>query len=317
MAPKTGRCSWLLCCGKGSVHPEPADEDDTEPETDPKPVVVAPPPPTPPQKHPELLNSEGHATDTCRYYCPLCFDYFEAAYETVCCGHTICDECALGYMRSASIRGPVVLDQPPAKENWVCGDTITIFDGISAQLPNACPFCRETMTATDLPKALLEELGTAEGFQLKLVLAGAEGGMLRSYEDSPGGSQHQDRSGRFPSLPGAVSVGPSPLRVGDSFEKMKAKMVPFEQRPPPVPSGVVRANSLNTTPRTSALPEGLEAPADQRPMPANPVLNTPVGAARPTNPFVQTPGGQPVERMDAAVGERPLIEGEISVAAAN
>lgn len=314
MAPKTGRCLWLLCCGKGSVHPEPADEDEIEPKPEPEPV---PDPPRAPQKHPGLLNSEIDPTDSCRYYCPLCMMYFEAVYETFCCGHTICDECALGYMRSASVRGPVSLDQPPAEENWVVGDTIRMIEGISAQLPNACPFCRETRKACDLPQHMLDELGTVEGFQLKLVLPGGEAGMLRSYEDSPVCPGPQDRSGRLHILPGAVSVGPSPLRVGDSFEKMKAKMVPFEQRPPPVSSGVVRTSSLNTTPRASVVPEGVATPAGQRPIVTNAVPSTPVGS-QPSNTFVQTPGGQPVERTTTlAAPSQPLIEGEISVAAAN
>lgn len=286
MAPKSGKCgfSWLCCGSKGSVHPEPGEEDQIEPKPDQEKrageeAFLASPPPAP--KHPGLLNSEMDSSDTCRYYCPLCMMYFEAVYETVCCGHTICDDCALGYMRSASISGPPNLDTPPdTLEDWVVGDTIRLTDGISALLPNACAFCRESQPARDLPQHMIDRLGTAQGFQLKLVLPGGAEGALRSYEDSPAAQRQQ--------LPGAAmdTVGPSPLRVGDSFEKMRSKMIPFE-RPPPVPSGVSRGVSSNVTPRES--PAGVPHGAQQTP------TVVPVGAVTPVGPqraggVVQTPG---------------------------
>eukprot|EP00656_Telonema_subtile_P016318 TRINITY_DN1860_c0_g1_i2.p1 TRINITY_DN1860_c0_g1~~TRINITY_DN1860_c0_g1_i2.p1 ORF type:complete len:312 (-),score=49.90 TRINITY_DN1860_c0_g1_i2:171-1106(-) len=290
MAAKSSKCgfSWLCCGSKSSVHPEPGDETEPKPEELIKKLeLIAPSPPRP--KNPALLNSDVDGTDTCKYYCPLCMMYFEAVYETACCGHTICDECALGYMRSASIRGPVNLDRPPEPEDWVVDDTICVVDGISALLPNACAFCRETRPASDLPQHMLDQTGTSEGFQLKLVLPGGTGEMLRNYEDSPTvAAAHEKQHSEA-----AVDVmGPSPLRVGDSFEKMKAKMVPFD-RPPPVPSGVSRRGSELTTPKGSpravhaVLPGAVNTPVGPREVQSNVV--TPVGP-RERLIVAQTPG---------------------------
>ena len=153
---KSGKCSafrWL-CCGSGSVHPEPRAEAEDEipdaPEVrdqafhdSPELPVAAPAKKarSPVPKHAGLENCEVELNDTCRYYCPLCMMYFEAVYETLCCGHTICDECALGYMRSSSCN----LNAPPnlesmeePSESWIVGDTILLIGGISPLLPNAC-----------------------------------------------------------------------------------------------------------------------------------------------------------------------------------
>jgi len=316
---KSGKCSpfrWL-CCGSGSVHPEPSDaaEDDA-----PEPreealhapdensidqqgkVPVKQPLVEQIQKHPGLDNSSDEPNDICRYYCPLCMMYFEAVYETLCCGHTICDDCALGYMRSASCSlnsAPDVSTMPV--ENWIVGETIVLVEGtgeekcmISPLLPNACTFCREQHPAQRLPADKMAEAGSERGFQLKLVLPGLGDGVLRNYEDTP------TQPNKQPPLPGSLngSVGPSPLRVGDSFEKMKAKMVPFE-KPPPGPSGVVRANAplpSETTPRPA-----IPAASTNTPL-ATPLVHPPgLGA-------VDTPGG---DREIVTPG--PMIGAEISV----
>jgi len=67
-----------------------------------------------------------------------------------------------------------------------------------------CPFCRNQHLA------------------LKIITPGEAGDHLRSYDDSPYISRHNtpqnsnraQRSGGF-----AKVLGPSPLKVGDSFEK--------------------------------------------------------------------------------------------------
>merc|ERR1711959_516676 len=185
-------------------------------------------------------------------------------------------------MRSASIQGPINLETPSANDNWIDGDTIRMFNGTSALLPSACAFCRETHKPQLLPASLPQD--PAQGFQLKLILPGVDSNALRSYEDSPG------------ALPGAVNQlsGPSPLRVGDSFEKMKSKMVPFE-RPPPGPSGVTRAAHAhvlqpeNNTPRAAGPAAAATTP-----------LTTPLVPGVPM--VVNTPGG-----------DTPIIGGEISV----
>eukprot|EP00658_Telonema_sp_P-2_P036284 TRINITY_DN26281_c0_g1_i2.p1 TRINITY_DN26281_c0_g1~~TRINITY_DN26281_c0_g1_i2.p1 ORF type:complete len:132 (+),score=6.25 TRINITY_DN26281_c0_g1_i2:179-574(+) len=114
-------------------------------------------------------------------------------------------------------------------------------------------------------------------------------------------------------LPGAVNtgIGPSPLRVGDSFEKMKAKMVPFE-RPPPVRSGVVgsasrRQSNPDLTPRSAAPAISTPGPSlqshpnpnpnagAQTPLPLNPMPTTVAGL------IVRTPLGDQVQ--SGVIGE--------------
>ena len=140
-----------------------------------------------------------------------------------------------------------------------------------------------------LPPPEMAKAGSEKGFQVKIVLPGLGDGCLRSYEDTPTQPNKQHP------IPGSVgSVGPSPLRVGDSFEKMKSKMVPFE-RPPPGPSGVTRATHAhvlqpeNNTPRAAGPAAAATTP-----------LTTPLVPGVPM--VVNTPGG-----------DTPIIGGEISV----
>jgi len=198
-----------------------------------------------------LRNSSVDASDTCRYYCPLCMMYYECVFETKCCGHTICDECAMEFNKTVnkldSVATPgtteetqanVDKDADEASGGWDAEESIPLTPGktSSQRLAVECPFCRH------------------DGLEMKLITPGEAGNHLRNYDDSPAVSR-EDTPMRA-SAAGRGMAKPSPLKVGDSFEKMKAKLVPFErsQGPPPgarpplpppsakAASGVVPAN---------------------------------------------------------------------------
>jgi len=258
------------------------------------------------QKVEGLSNSDADATDVCRYYCPLCMMYFEAVYETVCCGHTICDECAIGYMAHLKVAASPSASPPP--DHWLANeDTIRLVDGISWTLPNACPFCREIKPPQDLPEDI-RAAGPAEGFQLKIVHPGVAEGCLRNYEDSPAPTKRLSTS---QCLKRANVIEPSPLRVGDSLEKMHAKMIPFERvhvQPPP-------ATDQHSTPRSGSGP-GLPNMPPTQATPTNKPAPVAAPAPAPAQDSCATPGpAAPAD--DAPVHDEPepdIIGGEISVA---
>jgi len=330
MPSKSGSC-WPFggpCCFGGSVHPEnqvsahqegeeEEREEDKHVPSKAEPLVEEKNEPKPVAKIPKcqgLSNSDDNATETCRYYCPLCMLYFEAVYETVCCGHTICDECAIDYMAHAKVKASpsnedASEDQP---DTWLAHeDTIRLVQGgVSWTLPNACPFCREMRPPQDLPEDILAA-GPAEGFQLKLVLPGVAEGCLRNYEDSPAPAR------KHTTLPGSVNqanvIEPSPLRVGDSLEKMHAKMIPFERvLVQPQPAAVSQDNS---TPRGGP---GIPAMPAAQATPTNAPTVAPPQPAGQAQDFCVTPGPIPTEAasdpVDLGPPQQDLIGGEISVA---
>lgn len=170
-----------------------------------------------------MKKSAMDPTDDCRYYCPLCMMYFQCVYEAKCCGHTICDECAGGLLDVATMN----LGDPAATATSSSGVQPDDEDGLipeasfpltpnctsTKKLPLECPFCRN------------------DGLSLKIIEAEA-GEHLRNYEDSPMAARELTPSaGHCEACTpnGSLrAIRPSPLKVGDSFEKMMSKMVPLE-----------------------------------------------------------------------------------------
>jgi len=162
-----------------------------------------------------LRHSSMDPSDDCRYYCPLCMMYFECVYETKCCGHTVCDECVEGLLETAGLGNDVEDDagEMPIPLTPKCTS--------SKELPVPCPFCRK------------------EGLTLKVITPGEAGDHLRNYEDSPSLANRPDatpsnrssrNSGANTPSGGTWQPKPSPLKIGDSFEKMMSKMVPLDPR---------------------------------------------------------------------------------------
>lgn len=205
------------CFAKGVAAPRVAQL----PQPEAKPVIAAPPElvaeepssSAPKKERPAwvtgLKNSAVDPSDTCRYYCPLCMLFYECVYETKCCGHTLCDECVLSFLETSGGQLKTATEGSGEEEE----DRVPLTPNCtsSLMLPVSCPFCRHE-----------------DGLALKLITPGEAGEHLRSYEDSPLRlSRHGTPSSALRRSGGLT--GPSPLRVGDSFEKMKAKMIPLDE----------------------------------------------------------------------------------------
>mmetsp|Transcript_45697 Transcript_45697/g.74536 ORF Transcript_45697/g.74536 Transcript_45697/m.74536 type:complete len:338 (+) Transcript_45697:542-1555(+) len=120
--------------------------------------------------------------DQGKYFCPVCFLYYDSVYKTKCCSNYICEDCALSF-----IKGKGAL--PESAEEVPSGPIPSI----------ECPYC----TAFDLHCILVQP-----------------GEQTRRYEDSPMITS-QMKPSRAPLA--------SPLKIGDSFEALKAKLITFEQ----------------------------------------------------------------------------------------
>jgi len=248
--------------------------------------------------------------------------FYECVYETECCGHTLCDDCAVGFMDTTQhldAEGNADSESGP-----IHSVPLTPRCSSSELLPVNCPFCRN------------------EGLGLKVITPGEAGDHLRSYEDSP---MRLSRNGTPSSAvqqsrdtPGNARTKPSPLKVGDSFEKMKAKMVPLEEgrpltvsendeipvrtplpgRPPIPPSSIHRPVS-----RQPALsPIAGSQPAEDS-LPGMPVLPDPAVAVQseaPTAAVEATSEPAAVSATEAEVAAEPTVaastEAEIEAEAA-
>ena len=172
-----------------------------------------------------MQNSNLDPTDECKYYCPLCMLYYECVYETKCCGHTICDECAAGLLDTAAMQGIGSVAEGSTneasssqeKEDDIIPEAsfpLTPNCTSTKVLPVQCPFCR------------------VDGMALKIIEAEC-GEHLRNYSDSPAMNTRTPGSTKSNNAQtpggGLRAIRPSPLKVGDSFEKMMSKLVPFNQ----------------------------------------------------------------------------------------
>lgn len=251
--------------------------------------IVAETPQKPPQK-PAWVEGLRHSSmdhsDDCRYYCPLCMMYFECVYETKCCGHTVCDECVEGLLETAGLvhDGDDDAGEMPIPLTPRCTS--------SKELPVPCPFCRK------------------EGLTLKVITPGEAGDHLRNYEDSPSVAQRPDgtpsnrssrNSGANTSSGGTWQPKPSPLKIGDSFEKMMSKMVPLDPRlqgsqPSGQPSSQLAGHEKEKARVASGLPP-------RPPRASNPVLNPDTNTVA-ANPAPATgPGDNAEGAGDVAVAD--------------
>jgi len=219
--------------------------------------------------------------------------YYEAVYEAKCCGHTICDECACGLLECsgsfsvADATEPSInkeATQSPSEDDCDTAIPLTPSRTATVELPIDCPFCRQ------------------HGLGLKVITPGEAGDHLRNYDDSPGTALEDGtpgssrRSAHTPS--GSFQVKPSPLKIGDSFEKMMAKMVPLEDQPAApgtsgrtaVPAG--RPPRPPAAPTTPGVRHSRDGAVEGTPIVATPVFGVPVS----------TPGASLVQNTGVAAG---------------
>ena len=132
----------------------------------------------------------GDEAQVFRYYCPLCMLFYNKMNKTVCCQHYLCKQCSLDYLESKGI-----------SFNGNLAD-LQAYDMLLREID--CPHC------------------CRKGFKL---LPMQDNESARNYQQA----KKQESTPLIVATNVACSISaPSPLRVGESFENMKRKMVPFK-----------------------------------------------------------------------------------------
>jgi hypothetical protein len=130
----------------------------------------------------------GDAVNIYRYYCPICMAYYQDILKTNCCGNYVCLRCCKDYLLAQGLEAESVCD--------IVGNSY--LQSVSI----ACPHC------------------TTPGFDPKLVLLQDD---VRDYSTKD--PQHEQRQQQLQQQ--QQDNAQSPVKVGDTFEDLKRKMVPF------------------------------------------------------------------------------------------
>jgi len=147
----------------------------------------------------------GAEKETFKFYCPLCMFYYKDILGTACCKNYVCYTCAVEYIKGkgdsptggGAMRYAVPQASPPNENLGTDIETDMDYD-IPSQLPSMpCPHCQ------------------SNDVQLARV---SRDSPLRNYNTSPG-------AGARPN----VNPAHSPVKVGDSFDALRRKMLTFEE----------------------------------------------------------------------------------------
>ena len=134
----------------------------------------------------------GKQAEEFKFFCPLCMMFYRTMREMPCCQQYICSYCLVEFLQTKqSTCSPRTADGGMTDE--------VLPRGV------ACPHCASI--GTGQPLRLLDSHNTEEA---------------RSYLDSPGTTADLIRSAS------GDEATQSPLRVGDDFQTMARKMLPFE-----------------------------------------------------------------------------------------
>jgi len=169
----------------------------------------------------------GKQAEEFKFFCPVCMMFFRSILEIDCCKQSICSFCLTEHVSKRMQLGGVAA--PPAT------DGVYRKPMLPAGIP--CPQCAQVQ------KGRAQTLRTVEGLDEVRV----------PYVTSPSTSQHlEEISSRREHSNGALS----PLKVGDDFQTMARKMLPFDVGE----SVVEEADSVPATPEDAPRPpEGMEA----------------------------------------------------------
>ena len=156
----------------------------------------------------------GKAADEYKYYCPLCMMFFRSICELPCCKQSTCAFCFAEYIErnqkqkggGSAPAGATAL----AADDAVASPPAPVKGGVPLLLPagTACPQC-----AVVAKKQL--DLRVIEGYESAHV----------AYIDSPHTLAEQARVKE--KQQGRAGMA-SPLKVGDDFNAMARKMLPFQ-----------------------------------------------------------------------------------------
>ena len=140
----------------------------------------------------------GEEADVYKYYCPLCMLHFQSILKSKCCGNYICLFCTKDYLQTKHVYERNENISPDFIEDL---RTNILLDEIS------CPHC------------------FTQGFHISTVHTQEK---VRDY--SMKNTSNNSSNYNYPQ--------PSPVRVGESFEDLKRKMIPFK---------VLSQNNSNTS----------------------------------------------------------------------
>eukprot|EP01035_Chromulina_nebulosa_P008376 gene8376-11349_t len=127
-----------------------------------------------------------------KYYCPLCMRFFKDIMKGDCCGNYVCIECFNDYLESKGIDKCFTKDTEMIIQSGILEDI-------------TCPHC------------------VHYGFQISFVSDCDE---VRDYSRNVPLLKLENSTGSGSSKNNLPL--PSPLRVGESFEDLKRKMVPYK-----------------------------------------------------------------------------------------
>ena len=187
----------------------------------------------------------GKMAEEFKYFCPLCMMFYKDIREMPCCKQYTCTFCLADFLHTKQHSPPAVAtgaEASPPPEEPAEPPGVVLPSGV------ACPHC--ATVGTGQPLRLLD--GKEEA---------------RSYLDSPKTTADLARV----SSNSTSQSSNSPLKVGDDFQTMARKMLPFEPPPTCAEEDATAAACASTDP---------PAPDAAAPAPAAaPVAAAPVTAA--------------------------------------
>lgn len=159
----------------------------------------------------------GEEAEIYKYYCPLCMLYFKSILKSKCCGNYICFLCTKDYLHTKHVYdknqwNPLIV--PPSSSSS-SGNHYHNHNHHNGNNENVAPNFFEDIKNNILLNEIACPHCFTHGFHINHVTSSEK---VRDY------------SMRLP-FEGSYSTGhaqPSPIRVGESFEELKRKMIPFK-----------------------------------------------------------------------------------------
>ena len=137
-----------------------------------------------------------------KYYCPLCMEHFAGIFKSTCCGNYTCLGCTVEYLSGKGIQAATAAD---------------ILANVGALRGVPCPHC---FTNGFCPTIVQSEDVVRD---YKGTVPGSGNGGNSNLTVSPRSSNNSNGGIAFQGAARAMT----PLKVGDTFEDLKRKMIPF------------------------------------------------------------------------------------------
>eukprot|EP00744_Colponema_vietnamica_P001538 GILI01002536.1.p1 GENE.GILI01002536.1~~GILI01002536.1.p1 ORF type:complete len:279 (+),score=23.59 GILI01002536.1:92-928(+) len=165
----------------------------------------------------------GDLADTYKYNCPLCMRFFSHMLHTACCKRYVCHLCA-DDMRSSHSKAAAASLLRSHSSTTPSSANINSITANSPSRRMSSPSYQFSYSFS-LDQKLRCPHCSACPVSLKDVDSAAP---IQKYTDSPMLSSSSKKSSIFSQNQKPPGALPSPLRIGDSIEVMKSKMLSFE-----------------------------------------------------------------------------------------